>query len=124
MFTKKNIDTTKEAYAAYSTGDVATALSNFDDDIEWFVNGNSKVSGTYRGKAEVLEMLAKLAEKSFTTAPRRFLADGDDVVVLTQSTAGGESGHQVDVYTFSNGKIVKAESFGDTAMTERVYGRK
>ena len=86
--------------------------------------GNSTVSGTYRGKAEVTELFAKMAEKSLTTTPSRFLADGDVVVVLTQVTAGGESAPQADVFTFRDGKVVKVQSFGDTAMQERVFGTK
>jgi uncharacterized protein len=89
------------------------------------VPGNSKVAGTYRGKAEVTKFFAKLAEKSFTTTPSRFLAADDDVVVaIGQVTAGGESAPQADVSSWRGGKIVKVETFGDTAMFERVYGRK
>jgi hypothetical protein len=53
-----------------------------------------------------------------------FLADGDVVVILTQVTAGGESAPQADVATFRDGKIVKEQNLGDTAMFERVYGTK
>ncbi len=59
-----------------------------------------------------------------TTTPSSFLADGDVVVVLTQVTAGGESAPQADVLTFRDGKMVKAQSFGDTALQERVFGTK
>ena len=69
-------------------------------------------------------MFAKLAEKSFTTTPSRFLADDDVVVVLSQVTAGGESAPQADVLTYRDGKIVKVQDFADTAMFERVYGTK
>jgi uncharacterized protein len=69
-------------------------------------------------------MLGKLVEKSFTTTPYRFLADGDDVLVLTHVTAGGESGLQADVLTYRNAKLLKAQSIADTAMQERVYGTK
>ena len=55
---------------------------------------------------------------------QRFFADGDDVVVITQITAGGESGLQADVLTYRNGKLVKAQSIADTALQERVYGKK
>jgi uncharacterized protein len=71
-----------------------------------------------------MEMLGKAAEKSFTTTPERYIADGDDVVVLTRVSAGGESALQADVLTYRNGKVVKAVSFGDTAMQERVFGTK
>ena len=99
-------------------------MSVMDDDIEFVVPGNSTASGTYRGKAEITELFAKMAEKSGTTTPSSFLADGDVVVVLTQATAGGESAPQADVLTFRDGKLVKVQSFGDTALQERVFGTK
>ena len=124
MSTSQNIETAKKGYAAFAAGDLETVLSLLDDSIEWILLGNSAISGTYRGKAEFTEMLAKLAEKSTTVAPSSFLADGDVVVALTQVTAGGESGPEADVFTFRDGKIVKGQLFGDTAMLERVYGTK
>ncbi len=45
-------------------------------------------------------------------------------MVLTEVTVGGETSQEADVYTFGNGKIVKAQSFGDTAMQERIFGSK
>jgi uncharacterized protein len=71
-----------------------------------------------------MELLGKLAEKSFTTTPERIVGDGDDVVVVTKITAGGESGLQADVLTYRDGKLVKALSIADTALQERVFGRK
>ena len=124
MSTSQNIETAKKGYAAFAAGDLETTMSDLDDNVEWVVLGNSTVSGTYRGKAEVTELFAKVAEQSFTTTPSRFLADDDVVVVLTQVTAGGESAPQADVVTFRDGKIVKEQNLGDTAMLERVYGTK
>ena len=124
MSTSQNVETAKKGYAAFAAGDLETVLSIFDDDIEFVVPGNSAVSGTYRGKAEVTEFFAKVAEQSLTTTPSRFLADDDVVVVLTQVTAGGESAPQADVFTFRDGKAVKVQSLGDTAMYERVFGTK
>ena len=124
MSTSQNVETAKKGYAAFAEGDLETVLGIFDDDIEFVVPGNSAVSGTYRGKAEVTEFFAKVAEQSFTTTPSRFLADDDVVVVLTQVTAGGESAPQADVITFRDGKAAKVQSFGDTALQERVFGTK
>ena len=124
MSASENVETVKKAYAAFSAGDLETALGTVADNIEWVVPGNSNLSGTYRGKAQVTEFLMKLAAKSFTTAPTRFLADDDVVVVLTQVTAGGESAPQADAYTFRDGKAVKSQTLGDTAMQERVWGTK
>jgi ketosteroid isomerase-like protein len=120
----QNIEIAKKAYDAFAAGDLETVLGTFDDNVEFFVPGNSTISGTYRGKAEVTKFFAKLAEKSFTTTPSRYLADDDAVVALGQITAGGESAPEADVMTFRGGKIVKLQGYGDTAMQERVYGRK
>jgi ketosteroid isomerase-like protein len=121
---RQNIKIAKKAYDAFAAADLETVLSTFDDNVEFVVPGNSTISGTYRGKAEVTEFFAKLAEQSFTTTPERFLADDDVVVALGQITAGGESAPEADVLTYRNGKMVKLQAFPDTAMFERVYGRK
>ena len=120
----QNVEIAKKAYAAFAESDLDTVLSTFDDNVEFVLPGNSTISGTYRGKAEVTNFFAKLAEKSFTTTPSRFLAEEDVVVVLGQITAGGESAPVADVLTYRNGKMVKLQNFADTAMLERVYGRK
>jgi uncharacterized protein len=120
----QNVETANKAYKAYGAGDVEAAMSTFDDNIEWSIPGDSTLAGTYRGKSEFRELLGKLAEKGFTTTPERVLGDGDDVVVITKTTAGGESGLQADVLTYRDGKLVKALSIADTALQERVFGRK
>ena len=109
-----NVEDNQEGTAAFSAGDLETVLSILDDDTERFLTGNSTISDTYRGKAEVTELFGKLGEKNFTIAPSRFLADDDVVVVLAIVTASGESAPQADVYSFCDGKIVKAQSFADT----------
>jgi uncharacterized protein len=124
MSKDQNIETLNKGYAAFSSGDAEGAMRDLADDIEWVEPGKSAISGTYRGKAEVAEFFAKISEKGFTTTPKRFIADGDDVVVLSDVRVGDESAHSADLYTFRDGKVVRAENFSDTAMMERVYGTK
>ena len=85
---------------------------------------NSAISGTYRGKQEVGGFWAKLAEKSFGTAPEHFVGDDDRVVVLARTTVDGESSDDADVLTFRDGKVVKFQSALDTALQERIWGSK
>jgi len=118
----ENIEKTKKAYAAFGQGDVEGASADLADDIEWVVPGNSSVSGTYRGKDEVIGFWMKLGEKGFSTSPEHFLGDDERVVVLTSVSVGGETADQADVLTFRDGKLVKFQSAGDTAMQERVWG--
>jgi uncharacterized protein len=124
MSAAENKASTQAAYEAFSNADLDGALKNLDDDIEWIVPGNSTISGTYRGKDEVAQFFMTIAGKSFTTSPEHFIAEGDHVVVLTRTTADGHSSEQADVLTFRDGKVVKFQSAGDTALEEQIWGTK
>ena len=124
MSSTDNKAATQAAYAAFAKADLDGAMKNMADDIEWIVPGNSAISGTYRGKEEVMLFFIKLSEKSFQTEPQHFIADGDHVVVLTRTTADGHSSEQADVLTFKDGKVVKFQSASDTALGEKIWGTK
>jgi uncharacterized protein len=119
-----NIELIKKGYEAFSAGDVDTVMSLFDDNIEWVQPGDSAISGTYHGKAELGKYLSRLAEKSVTVKLNRLLADGDTVVALTEVAVGNERGQDADVFTLRDGKTVRVQVHTDTAVMERVYGRK
>ena len=124
MSEQDNKELIKRGYAAFSAGDLETVMSLFDDDIEWVQPGQSAVSGSFHGKTEVMEHLGRLAEKSLTVKLSQLVAEGDTVVAITEVTAGGETGEDADVFTMRNGKTVSIRAHGDTALTERVYGKK
>jgi 2-polyprenyl-6-methoxyphenol hydroxylase-like FAD-dependent oxidoreductase/ketosteroid isomerase-like protein len=119
-----NIEVTKKGYEAFTAGDLEAALDVFSDSAEWTINGDSMIGGTYRGKNELTELFMRLAEKATKVETKRYLADGDVGMVLTRVSVGEESGDEADVFEFRDGKVVKAHSFGDTAMQERVFGSK
>lgn len=52
------------------------------------------------------------------------IAEGDTAVALTDVAVGGERGHYADVFTLRDGKTVRVQVHTDTAIMERVYGRK
>jgi uncharacterized protein len=122
MAGEQNIETAKEAYAAFSAGDAATAMARIADDVEWITPGNSAISGTVRGKQEVGALWGRLAEKGFTTSPQYWFSDEDRVVVLTHISVGGEQADSADVLTYRDGRLVKFQTAGDTALLERVFG--
>ena len=121
---EQNIGSAQASYAAFSWGDAAAAMNSMADDIEWVVPGNSAVSGTYHGKEELGAFWKKLAEKSLTIMPEHFLGDEERVMVLTHSTVAGESSDQVDIFTYRDGKVVKAQSVLDTLFFQRIFGTK
>jgi len=124
MSEQDNKELIERGYAAFSSGDLETVMNLFDDDIEWVQPGDSAVSGTFHGKAEVMEHFGRLAEKQLTVKLERLIADGDTVVALTEVTAGGETGRDADVFTIRDGKTVQVRTFGDTSLLARVYGKK
>jgi hypothetical protein len=124
MSEQDNKEAIKRGYETFSSGDLETVMSLFDDDIEWVQPGDSAISGTFHGKTEVMEHFGRLAEKSLTVKLNQLIAEGDTVVAITEVSAGGETGEDADVFTMRNGKTVSARIHGDTALTERVYGKK
>jgi uncharacterized protein len=124
MAGEQNLETAKQAYAAFSEGDAEGAMANIADDIVWITPGNSAISGTLRGKQEVGRLWAKLAEQGFRTSPQFWFSDEEHVVVLTQITVGGEEADTADVLTYRDGKLIRFQTAGDTAMLERVFGSK
>jgi hypothetical protein len=124
MSEQDNKEVIQRGYEAFASGDMDTMMSLFDDDCEWVQPGQSAVSGTFHGTAEVMEHLGRLAEKSPTVKLNRLIAEGDTVVAITEVTAEGETGEDADVFTVRDGKTVRVEIHGDTALLERVYGKK
>jgi ketosteroid isomerase-like protein len=124
MSEQENKELMERGYAAFSSGDLDTVMSLFDDECEWVQPGQSSVSGTFHGKAEIMEQFGRLAEKGLTVNLKRLIAEGDTVVAITEVSAGGETSEDADVFTIRDGKTVRAEIHGDTALLERVYGKK
>lgn len=122
MAGEQNVEAAKRAYAAFSAGDAAGAMAALDDDIEWITPGDSAISGTVHGKEAVGALWARFGEKRFTTTPQFWFSDEERVVVLTHITIEGGEADTADVLTFRDGKVVKFQSAGDTALIERVYG--
>jgi ketosteroid isomerase-like protein len=118
----QNVEIIKGGYAAFNAGDPEATMAVFDDNIVWISTGNSVVSGTFKGKAELAVMLQRLVGQQTSVTPKKFFADGDVVVVLTEITAGGETSQEADVWTLQDGKIIEAQIFGDTAMQEKIFG--
>ena len=99
-------------------------MSLFDDNIEWIQPGESAIGGAYRGERELSDWFGRVTQKSATVKPRRFLAGGDTVVVLSEVTVANEKTRDADVYTLRGGKAIRAETYVDTALSERIRGSK
>lgn len=119
-----NRELVRRGYEAFATGDAATVMAMFDDDVEWIEPGNSAISGTHRGIEAVGAYLLRMAEKNVQVRLDRLVAEGDTVVALTTVTIGEQTAHGADVFTIRDGKTVRAQAHPDTALIERVFGSK
>jgi hypothetical protein len=124
MAGEENLERAKRGYEAFGRGDAEAAMTDIADDIEWITPGNSAISGVARGKQEVGALWATFAQHGFQTRPQYWFSDDERVVVLVQQEIEGETFDAVDVLTFRDGKVVKFQTAGDTAATERIFGSK
>jgi uncharacterized protein len=95
--------------------DVAAIVDCFADDVVIHVPGRNPLSGSHRGKAEVMTRLFQAWEEAFGSLQIRVhdvLVTEDHVVMLSDRTAQRE-GTEVDmraasIYHCRDGKIVEA----------------
>ena len=121
-----NILAVKNAYGAFSRGDVPSVLATFSDDIQWITPGTSALAGERKGKEEVADFFCTLGQNWHFLAfePLEFLGDGDRVVVFgryevrSRQTGRTAASHWAMVWTFREGKAVRFQEYTDTATLE------
>ncbi|MBA3553053.1 MAG: nuclear transport factor 2 family protein [Actinobacteria bacterium] len=57
-----NVTAVRQGFQAFESGDMQWMDEHIAEDVVWHVGGKSKMSGSYRGKEEVLNLFAKQAE--------------------------------------------------------------
>ena len=120
-----NMELVKHAYEVFAQGDVPAFLGLLDPEVEWIEPaGVPGIEGTYIGPDSVLnDVLVPLTTEwqGLTLAPEEFFDAGDVLVVLgsisaTHSTTGEAlSSPHIAVWTLRDGKVVKYQSFVNTA---------
>jgi ketosteroid isomerase-like protein len=120
----ENADTVKERWGDFAKGDLDGAVSNTDENAEIRIPDTLPWGGTYKGPEGFKEMIGKFLSnfESVDPKPTAFLDadDGETVVVVVdgvgKTKSGNElSGRSVWLYKVSDGKLMDAEFFGDTA---------
>jgi hypothetical protein len=109
-----NEDLMRRGFEAFGKGDMATIAELFADDIVWHAPGNSPLSGDFKGRDSVLELLGKSAELSGGTLKLEvhdILANDEHGVALLRGTAqrGGKSldNYSVQVFHIRDRKVVE-----------------
>ena len=115
-------DMLRTAYDAFAKGDAETVMSLLTDDIEYYVSGWSPVSGTYKGKDEVLGLFGKMMELSggtFQVEVQDILANDKHGVALTikrgQRTGKTLESRSVHVWDIRDGKCARFRAYNEEA---------
>ena len=118
-----NADAVKSGWDAFARGDMDAATATTSDSAEIIVPESLPWGGTYHGPDGFKEMIGKLVSNfdEMSPKPQQFLeADGDHVIVTVEGVGTTKSGNDLSgdsiwLYKLDDGKIERAEFFGDTA---------
>ena len=96
--THPNVDRARAYLAAFSAHDLDAVGEHLADDVVWRVGGYHPLAGTYRGKADVLDYLARAAAESEGTLslePESILAS-DAHLAMFVKVSGERQGRTLD----------------------------
>lgn len=128
---KENKKIVRSFYDAGNRGDLEACLDLISDDITWTNIGSTKLSGTYRGKAELTEkLLGPLfgqLKAGISSSVENLLGEDDYVVALTSGTAETVDGRPYNnrychVMRILDGKIIEVTEYFDTELTSSIFG--
>ncbi|MDA4848436.1 nuclear transport factor 2 family protein [Hoeflea poritis] len=108
-----NIKVVQDFFAAYGANDLDGIAAVMDENVKWHIPGRHPLSGTKRGRDEVLAFFARLGVAGFKAEPIYFGADETYVVDIHRGWSNAEGKPNVDtvwalVYRIVDGKIVEA----------------
>jgi ketosteroid isomerase-like protein len=123
-----NADAAKDAYGAFSKGDLETLREGFAEDAEWQTSDELPLGGVTRGRDAIMESFAQIPNywSSFSVEPAEFIDCGDKVVVRGTQRATGEGGSFeapfLHLMEYRDGKVVRGEFHGDSAKALNALG--
>lgn len=118
-----------EAFDGLARADATSFLDLMADDFSWIIEGKSKWSMRFDGKAAVQRDLIAPLFTNFATPYRNFadeiIADGDRAVVLCRGEVKTKRGDDYNnsycfVIRMRGGKMVELREYMDTALAEAV----
>lgn len=131
MTTDTNKQLVRTAFEALGRSDARPLYDLMRDDFAWVIEGQSRFSRRYEGKAAVKRDLLDVLFQAFAT-PYRFtiddiIAEGDTVVVRGRGEVKTKAGQDYNnsycfVLRLEGGKLVELREYLDTALVERVFG--
>ena len=107
-----NLAIFRSIYTAFTTGDMDTLATFFDEDVLWHSPGEHPLAGTHEGRTATFASFAEEFERSggtYSVEVRDVLANDEHVVALLHATAERE-GRRLDqdyaiVFHMRHGKV-------------------
>lgn len=87
---QRNIEMARRGYQAFNEAHLDEAMATIHDEINWHIGGDNPLTGEYRGKEAVMEMLARfgqLTEGTYEADIHDVLASDEHTVVIGTYTA-------------------------------------
>ena len=131
MSAEANKDIVRSFYEAGNRGDFDACFEMVADDVTWTNIGTTALSGTYTGKAELMEkLLGPLfgqLEAGISSTIDALIAEDDWVVALTSGSATTKDGRPYNnsycqVIRLRDGKFAEVKEYFDTALAASVFG--
>jgi ketosteroid isomerase-like protein len=131
MDEQNNIALLRQAYDAYSKGDIQRVMGMFAQDIDWDIPEVEGLpfTGKRHGIDQVGEFFRLMGEcqeaREFT--PDQFIAQGDQVIVLghctfaVKATGTEYSDEWCHVFTVAGGRVTKFKEYSDTHKAAQAY---
>ena len=90
MNPEQNKQIIKEAYAAFSRGDLTSVLALLSENVVWRMPGTLPHSGTYRGPRGVADYFRKFVAETeiISFEPREFVTEGDRTRLRSRQSKG------------------------------------
>lgn len=124
----------EEIFTELSRGNPSLWLERMSDDVVFSIIGNTKFSGVFRGKQELIEkamgpMQQLLVPGSVALEIKNLIADDAHVVMEARGRAKTKAGPEHNntyamIFRIANGKIVEVREYLDTALVDEVFGQK
>jgi ketosteroid isomerase-like protein len=125
MGTMSNTELVRHVYSEVSNGNSEPLLAHLADDVEWTIIGSTPLSGTFRGRDQVVtELFGGL--RAALRAPvafefDRFIAEGDSVVMEAHGTATTTDGRPYNnrycvIFDVVDGRFARIIDYVDTEL--------
>jgi len=131
MGVAENKDIVRSFYEAGNRGDVDACFELISDDITWTNIGSTSLSGTYRGKAELMQkLLGPLfgqLKAGISSSIDSLIGEDDLIVALTSGTAETTDGRPYNntycqVIRIRDGQFVEVKEYFDTELAGSIFG--